>query len=192
MIQLTIITGRPVWQPGSLSIPAGHHILDTVQHCHPQWGGSSPEYSSFPCTLSQVFLKPQSVSTSLHSTADVQAQGPGSTLTWLHFSKGQGHGRCRSTHGPCWLYLSHTSVMLWLPQGKQRLAVPQPDRCSQVCSPYVCLLYSSSKRDQSSKFWRTIYNGQDTYLLWKNSLINTGAVHQPSGNEKPLISQATI
>lgn len=99
-------------------------------------------------SLSQVFLQPQ-CQHFLHSTADVQVQGPGSTLTWLHFSKGQGHGRCRSTHGPCWLYLSHTSLMLWLPQGKQRLAVPQPGRCSQVCSPYVCLLYSFSKRGQS-------------------------------------------
>lgn len=99
-------------------------------------------------SLSQVFLQPQ-CQHFLHSTADVQVQGPGSTLTWLHFSKGQGHGRCRSMHGPCWLYLSHTSLMLWLPQGKQRLAVPQPGRCSQVCSPYVCLLHSFSKRGQS-------------------------------------------
>lgn len=59
-----------------------------------------------------------------HSAAQVQPKAPSSTLTWLHFIKKQGHGRRRSRHGPCWLCLSHTSVMLCLPQGKQRLAVP--------------------------------------------------------------------
>lgn len=73
-----VITGKPVWQPGSLPIPAGHHVLDTVQHCRPQWAGSSPEYSAFPCTLCLRSSYNPSVSTSstLQQTCKSKVQAP--------------------------------------------------------------------------------------------------------------------